>query len=47
MADDYYDPIRWLWNKLRGGRYGSSADGAGIDVSDEAKALDEKPGTDD
>ena len=47
VADEYYDPIRWLWNKLRGGRYGSSADGAGIEVSEEAKALDEKPGTDD
>ncbi len=42
VADDYYDPIRWLWRKIRGGRYGSSSDGAGIEVSDEAAALDAK-----
>jgi succinate dehydrogenase / fumarate reductase iron-sulfur subunit len=38
VADDYYDPLRMLWRKLRGDRYGSG--GAGVAVSDEAHALD-------
>ena len=51
VADQYYDPVRSLWRKLRGDRYDSSADGsssegAGLEVSDEAAALDEKPDSD-
>jgi len=46
VADEYYDPVRWLWRKLRGDRYGSAAE-ASVEVSDEAQALDAKPGGDD
>jgi succinate dehydrogenase / fumarate reductase iron-sulfur subunit len=46
VADEYYDPVRWLWRKLRGDRYGSSSEGADIEVSDEAAALEQKADSD-
>ena len=42
VADDYYDPLRMLWRKIRGERYGSG--GAPVEVSDEARALDAASG---
>jgi succinate dehydrogenase / fumarate reductase iron-sulfur subunit len=43
VADDYYDPVRALWRKLRGERTGGgNGDGHAehLEVSDEAAALD-------
>ena len=37
VADTYYDPLRWLWDRIRGR---SSVDEP-VEVSDEARALDE------
>jgi hypothetical protein len=47
VADDFYDPIRMLWRRIRGDRYGGNGRSNGhthsehIEVSDEARALDE------
>jgi hypothetical protein len=44
VADDYYDPVRALWRKLKGERSGDGGSDTGhaehIAVSDEAAALD-------
>jgi len=42
VADDYYDPVRALWRKLRGERTGPGGNGHAdhLEVSDEAAALD-------
>jgi succinate dehydrogenase / fumarate reductase iron-sulfur subunit len=42
VADDYYDPVRALWRKLRGERTGPGGNGHAdhLEASDEAAALD-------
>jgi len=45
VADEYYDPLRMLWRKIRGDRY-QGGQREQVEVSDEAKALDDGPAAD-